>query len=55
MLDLPSLAPGHPVEVVFRHADGEEHRIRCRHTMSEDQIDWFWAGAALNSLKADLG
>ena len=55
VVDLPSLAPQHPLEVIFHHEDGEEHRVRCTHTMSEDQIDWFWAGAALNSLKAQMG
>ncbi len=55
VLDLPSLAPGHPLEVIFHHSGGEEDRIRCVHTLSEDQIDWFWAGAALNALKAQMG
>jgi len=54
VLDLPSLAPGRPLEVVFRHENGDEDRLTCVHTLSEEQIDWFWAGAALNSLKAQM-
>ena len=55
ILDLPSLSPGHAVEVILHHENGEEHRITCVHSLSEDQIDWFWAGAALNAMREELG
>lgn len=53
--DLEKLAPGESVEVVLHHGDGREDRIETQHTLSANQVKWFWAGAALNSLKAELG
>ncbi|MGA1488326.1 MAG: aconitate hydratase [Planctomycetota bacterium] len=55
ILDLPSLAPGTPIDVVLHHQDGTEDRITCTHTLSHEQIDWFWAGAALNAMRAEMG
>ena len=55
ILDLPSLAPGSKIEAILYHADGTEDRITCLHTLSFDQIDWFWAGAALNAMRAQMG
>ncbi len=49
---LASLAPGSSVAVSLRHSDGTEDRITCNHTMSEEHIDWFKAGSALNLLAA---
>jgi aconitate hydratase len=48
---LAQLAPGRPVRVVLRHADGSEQEIQARHTLSAEQIAWFRAGSALNLLR----
>jgi aconitate hydratase len=48
---LTDLAPGKPVTVVVRHTDGSSHEIRTTHTMSEEHIEWFRAGSALNVLR----
>jgi len=48
---LAELAPGKPVTVVVRHADGSRDEIRVTHTMSEEHIEWFRAGSALNVLR----
>ena len=48
---LAGLAPGKPVRVVLRHADGSEHAFETRHTLSAEQIAWFRAGSALNLLR----
>lgn len=45
---IQKLAPGQPVEVVLEHADGTVDRIETRHSLSDEQIRWFWAGSALN-------
>ena len=55
ILDLPSIVPGSKVEVLLHHEDGTEDRITCLHTLSDDQIDWFWAGAALNAMREEMG
>src|SRR5262245_30781632 len=48
---LAGLAPGKPVRVVLRHADGSQHAFDARHTLSNEQIAWFRAGSALNVLR----
>jgi aconitate hydratase len=48
---LAALAPGKPVRVVLRHADGSQHAFDARHTLSNEQIAWFRAGSALNVLR----
>jgi aconitate hydratase len=51
VVGLSELAPGRPVTVVLRHADGTTEEIVTNHTMNEDQIAWFEAGSALNVLR----
>jgi aconitate hydratase len=48
--DLARLAPDSEVELVLSHADGSEERIRTRHTLTPQQIEWFRAGSALNTV-----
>ena len=47
---LEGLAPGRPVTVVLHHSDGTNVEIETHHTMSQEHIDWFRAGSALNLL-----
>jgi aconitate hydratase len=51
IVGLADLAPGKPVSVVVRHADGSSHEVRTTHTMSDEHIGWFRAGSALNVLR----
>jgi aconitate hydratase len=55
ILGLAELAPGTPVHVVLRHADGRTDHILTTHTMSDEHIAWFRAGSALNLLRARHG
>jgi aconitate hydratase len=48
---LAALSPGKPVKVVIRHANGTSHEIETTHTMSDEHIEWFRAGSALNVLR----
>lgn len=50
VLNLKSLAPGKPVQVVIHKADGKDVTIQANHSMTEQQIAWFKAGSALNAL-----
>jgi aconitate hydratase len=50
--DLTSFAPGKPLTLVFRHADGSSDTLLCNHTYNEQQIEWFKAGGALNIIRA---
>lgn len=45
---LKDLAPGKPVAMVVKHADGSSDSIELKHTYSSEQITWFKAGSALN-------
>jgi aconitate hydratase len=51
ILGLDELAPGRPVEVLLRHADGSEERLETRHSLNQEQVEWFKAGSALNVLR----
>jgi aconitate hydratase len=51
IVGLATLAPGRPVEVIVRHADGSTDAITTTHTMSAEHIVWFRAGSALNVLR----
>ncbi|MFQ5654110.1 MAG: aconitate hydratase [Planctomycetota bacterium] len=53
ILGLESLAPGRPLQVVFTHTDGSTDRAEVNHTLSEEQIRWHRAGAALNTLRKE--
>ena len=48
ILGLKTFAPGRPLTVVLRHADGTEETFEAHHTYNALQIEWFKAGSALN-------
>jgi aconitate hydratase len=52
IVGLKDLAPGNEVDVVLHHADGSTEKLRAKHSMTAEQIEWFKAGSALNLLKA---
>lgn len=52
ILGLKDLAPGKEVEVTLHHAGGKTEKIRAKHSMTAEQIEWWKAGSALNLLKA---
>jgi aconitate hydratase len=47
---LTALAPASALHVVLRHADGTTDTFAANHTLSEEHIEWFRAGSALNVL-----
>ena len=51
VVGLTEFAPGRPLTVILRHADGTEDRLAATHTYNAAQIEWFKAGSALNSQK----
>ncbi len=52
--DLAELAPGKQVTVVVTNPEGEKTEIKCNHTMSPEQIEWFKAGSALSIIRQNL-
>ena len=53
--DVDRLAPGRPLAVRIDHADGSQDHVQLDHTLTADQIEWFWAGSALNLLREHGG
>ncbi len=51
IVDLNELAPNKPVTLVLHHADGSEDKLTVIHTMTDEQIDWFKEGSALNLIR----
>ena len=45
---LKEFAPGKPLTLAVRHADGTAEEIILNHTFNERQFEWFKAGSALN-------
>ncbi len=54
LVDIDELAPGKPVTAVLRRADGSTDAIELAHTLNEQQIEWIWAGSALNVLRRSV-
>ena len=52
IVGLADLAPGRNVTVVVTHPDGSTDEFEGVHTMSEEHIEWFRAGSALNIIRA---
>ncbi|MDQ1509267.1 MAG: aconitate hydratase [Actinomycetota bacterium] len=52
VLDLHALGPGSTVKVVLHHADATTDIVAASHTLSEEHIEWFRSGSALNRLAA---
>jgi len=50
--DLAALAPDAPVRVQVRTQQGEIWELSARHTLTPEQMNWFWAGSALNLMGA---
>ena len=48
---LENLAPGSAVAAIFTHEDGSTDRAELKHTLNAEQIEWWKAGSALNSLR----
>ena len=49
--DLHKLEPEKSVTMVITHTDGSKEEIELIHTMTQEQIEWFKAGSALNLIK----
>src|SRR5690606_10040313 len=52
---LADLAPNQPVKVVVTPPSGDKWEFLTNHTMSDEQIEWFKAGSALNIIRKEMG
>ncbi|MBW2097143.1 MAG: aconitate hydratase, partial [Deltaproteobacteria bacterium] len=53
LVGLKGLAPGSPVRGIITKRDGSTHDLLLNHTLTKEQITWFKAGSALNTLRPD--
>jgi aconitate hydratase len=51
LVGLADLEPGRELSAILHHADGSEERIQLRHSLNDEQVEWFKAGSALNLLR----
>ena len=49
---LKDIAVDTPVEIILEKENSETETIKANHSLSEDQIAWFFAGSALNYIKS---
>ena len=54
LVGLSTIAPGSPLTLRLRHADGSQDEIAVKHTYNDAQIQWFRAGSALNKIAEQL-
>jgi aconitate hydratase len=47
---LQDIRPGRPLKCILHHSNGVDEEIDLRHSYNEYQIEWFYAGSALNVL-----
>lgn len=50
-VDLEHIQPGKPLTLKIVHLDGSEEKISLNHTYNPAQIQWLFAGSALNLMK----
>ncbi len=54
LLGVDSLAPGKTVSLQLTHADGQKETIRAEHSLTEEEIQWIYAGSSLNKIGEEL-
>ena len=47
---LEAIAPDASINITIEKTDGETKDIKANHSLSDEQIEWFKAGSALNSI-----
>jgi aconitate hydratase len=52
IINLKDIKPKIPVDCVLYHKDGTIETISLQHSYNESQLEWFYAGSALNVLKS---
>ncbi len=51
IVGLTEFAPGKNLTVRLNHSDGSSEEFEAAHSYNENQIDWFRAGSALNTIR----
>ena len=51
IIGLTTFTPDSQIAIVLHHSDGTSEKFNVAHTYSDNQIDWFRAGGALNLIR----
>ena len=51
LVDLKTLKPHEPVRAIVQPKEGPSFEIALMHTLTDEQIKWFKAGSALNTVR----
>ena len=51
LIDLKDFTPGKPLAMRLTHTDGSQDQIQVNHSYNAQQINWFKAGSALNTIR----
>ena len=51
-INLNKFNVGKTIDIELLHSDGSSDTITCNHTYNITQIDWFYAGSALNLIRS---
>tara|TARA_B100001778_G_scaffold124176_1_gene102015 strand:+ start:240 stop:2501 length:2262 start_codon:yes stop_codon:yes gene_type:complete len=51
--NLENIKPGEPINILITKEDGSTFDIVALHSLSDEQIKWFFSGSALNYIKAN--
>ena len=51
-INLNKFNVGKTIDIELLHSDGSSDTITCNHTYNTTQIDWFYAGSALNLIRS---
>jgi aconitate hydratase len=54
IVGLVSFTPDKPLTIVLNHADGTTDSFEVNHTYNAQQIEWFYAGGALNIIRRNI-
>jgi aconitate hydratase len=52
-VELAKIRPGKKIKVILKGRNGKKFELHLAHTMTEEQIEWFKAGSALNTLREE--
>ena len=53
LVGMKDLKPGKPVTGIIKRKDGSSFDMTFSHTFTDEQIEWFKAGSALNTMGAE--
>ena len=54
LLGVERLVPGKPVALQLTHRDASKETIFTEHSLTEEEIQWIYAGSSLNKIGAKL-